>query len=103
MLNFEAYPFVRLRRRLIFLALLILVTASDRGLADEFGTGVAAYKSGRFQIAHEIFSRLARTRDARAEFALGLLYDNGEGVDVDRELAIGWYAKSAAQGYAKGQ
>jgi TPR repeat protein len=49
----------------------------------EFSAGVAAYKRGDFTAAIAEFSALAETSDARAQFALGLLYDNGEGVVSD--------------------
>jgi len=54
----------------------------------EFSAGVAAYKRGDFTAAIAEFSALAETSDARAQFALGLLYDNGEGVVSDPEQAL---------------
>jgi hypothetical protein len=86
----------------VIFVLFALAGAPNGVIADEFGAGVTAYKSGRFSVANEIFSQLTLTHDARVQFALWLMYD-GEGVNADQTLARQWYAKSAAQGYAKGQ
>lgn len=39
----------------------------------------------------------------RAQYELGLKYDNGEGVATDKNQAMAWYQQSANQGYAKAQ
>jgi len=36
--------------------------------------------------------------EADAQFLLGLMYDNGEGVPQDYKQAIKWYTKVAEQG-----
>ena len=46
---------------------------------------------------------MAETGDAIAQFNLGLLYDNGEGVPQDYAAAAGWYRKAADQGNASAQ
>jgi TPR repeat protein len=46
---------------------------------------------------------LAEQGDARAQFDLGLLYENGDGVPRDYAKARQWYEKSAAQGGTKAQ
>ena len=71
--------------------------------AADFSAGVAAYKRSDFAAAIEQFTALAGTGDARAQFALGLMYDNGEGVTADRAEAVAWYTRSAEQGYGKAQ
>ena len=45
----------------------------------------------------------AEAGDARAQYNLGLMYDNGEGVEQDFKEAIKWYQKAADQGYAEWQ
>jgi len=47
--------------------------------------------------------RLAKTRDAWAEYHLGLIYDHGLGVHRNIRVARGWYEKSSASGYASAQ
>jgi hypothetical protein len=38
------------------------------------------------------------TTDADAQFKLGMRYDKGKGVDVDKAKAFEWYQKAAKQG-----
>jgi uncharacterized protein len=45
----------------------------------------------------------AAAGDPQAEYALGLAYDNGQGVAQNDEVAFSWYRKSAEQGYAPAQ
>ena len=47
--------------------------------------------------------RLANAGDAVAQYYLGLMYYNGEGVPQYYKEAVKWYRMSAAQGYAKAQ
>ena len=47
--------------------------------------------------------RRAEKGDAKAQFDLGLKYENGEGVLQDYAEAAKWYRKAAEQGYAKAQ
>ena len=76
--------------------------AAQTAQAD-FAAGVQAYKDARYEMAHRIFGGLAAEDDPRAQFALGLLFDNGQGVSQDDRLARSWYARSAGQGFAKAQ
>ena len=69
----------------------------------DFAQGVTAYKRGDYAAAFEVFDLIARQGDPRGQFALGLMYDNGEAVDQDNEAAFDWYRKSAEQGFAKAQ
>ena len=40
---------------------------------------------------------------SKAQFNLGQMYQNGDGVTMDDKKAFEWYTKSAEQGYAGGQ
>ena len=40
---------------------------------------------------------------AAAQYNLGLMYANGQGVHQDDAQAVRWYRKAAEQGYAKAQ
>ena len=62
----------------------------------------------------EELRRAAEQGNASAQFNLGLMYDNGEGVPEDDREAVKWYRKAAEQGnlfaqynlgvmYAKGE
>jgi TPR repeat protein len=52
--------------------------------------------------AAEWFTRGA-THDPRASFALGLMYESGEGVEKDFVKAAEWYEKAAEQGHVSAQ
>jgi TPR repeat protein len=51
----------------------------------------------------EATKNLAEQGDAGAQFHLGLMYGNGEGVPQNYEQAIKWYTKAAEQGLAQAQ
>ena len=40
---------------------------------------------------------------ANAQYSLGLMYEDGEGVPQDYSNAMEWYLKAANQGHAKAQ
>jgi TPR repeat protein len=46
---------------------------------------------------------LAQRGDAHAQAILGFMYANGRGVPQSYDVAVDWYAQSAAQGDATGQ
>jgi hypothetical protein len=62
-----------------------------------------ANSRGDYATALREWRPLAEQGDARAQFDLGLLYENGDGVPRDYAKAHQWYEKSAAQGGAKAQ
>ena len=69
----------------------------------DFQAGMDAKNRGDFAKALREWRPLAEQGDARAQFYLGVLYENGDGVPEDYEKAREWYMKSAAQGEANAQ
>jgi TPR repeat protein len=70
----------------------------------DFEAGMAAYHRGDYATALREWQRLAEQWQAEeAQFNVGLLYENGQGVPQDYVQARQWYAKAAAQGYAGAQ
>ena len=69
----------------------------------DFQAGMDARNRGDFAKALREWRPLAEQGDARAQYYLGLLYENGDGVPQDYEKAREWYEKSAAQGEANAQ
>lgn len=69
----------------------------------DYQVGMDAYNRGDFKTALREWQPLADQGDARAQFSLGLLYENGDGVPRDYTKARQWYEKAAAQGDAKAQ
>lgn len=58
---------------------------------------------GYYKEAYEHHCHAARAGDARSQFALGWLYENGRGVAKDETMAAFLYGKAADQGYARAQ
>jgi uncharacterized protein len=84
------------------LLLLSLVCFAVPAWAD-FQTGMDAKNRGDFTKALREWQPLAEQGEARAQFYLGMLYENGDGVPEDYGKAREWYEKSAAQGDANAQ
>ncbi len=49
------------------------------------------------------FIRAASQGDVEAHYELGYMYDNGEGVPQDHEIAAEWYTVAAEKGHANAQ
>ena len=71
--------------------------------AGNFEDGVAAYDRKDYTTALEKFRIRAQQGSASAQFSLGFMYDNGQGVAQDYAEAVRWYKLAAAQGDAKAQ
>ena len=62
-----------------------------------------AKKFGKKAITGGLKKQANEDNNALAQYALGLLYDRGLGVEKNRQQAIKWYQKSAEQGESNGQ
>jgi len=90
--------------RLLRAALAVLVlTAAAPAAAQDFYKGMEAYRQADYGTAHREWEPLAVRGDRIAQYNMGVLYDSGLGVPVDKSLALLWYRKSAEQGFAKAQ
>ncbi len=85
----------------ILAALLLLTLAAPAWAGWE--EGVAAYERGDYATALREMRVLAMQGNAGAQFNVGLMYDNGQGVTQDYAEAVRWFRKAAEQGYAKAQ
>lgn len=84
-----------------FLALLLggmVVSAATNAGFDE---GLAAYTRGDYAAAVREWTPLATEGSADAQFVIGLLYSDGDGVPQDYSTAAYWYRKAAEQGHAR--
>ena len=97
----ENSPFIDMRS--ILLAILITAMGARIAVAGEFEVGLKAYQSGNFAEAARSLGTAATAGDARAQAALGLMYDQGKGVPRDVAKAIQLFRKSASQGHKIGQ
>ena len=75
----------------------------DKTPQEMYYVGFAYYSEGNYQEAIHWFEKATAQGDADAQFMLGFMYNNGEGVTKDHQKALYWYKKSADQGYALAQ
>ncbi|GAB2798820.1 tetratricopeptide repeat protein [Halomonas shantousis] len=85
------------------IALLIFLVVSSPILAGDFENGFAAASFGDWKTAFNLWKPLAEKDDARAQYHLAVLYDEGKGVPQDPEAALQWYRKAAEQCHSGAQ
>ena len=85
-----------------FFTFLFCLTSSV-GWSADFQKGLAAAQKGDFATALREWTPLAEQGDNRAQYNLGLMYDNGDGVVQNYKTALKWYRLSAEQGNAFAQ
>lgn len=64
----------------------------------DFNSAYAAYESGDYRQAYRALKRLARHDNVGAQYLLGLLYMNGQGVEQNSEQGLSWLQQSAENG-----
>ena len=65
-----------------------------------FSAGLDAYDAGDYETAFREWLPFAEQGDAGAQFALGVMHDEGLGVPQDYREAATWYRRAAEQGHA---
>ena len=68
-----------------------------------FDEGLAAYYRGDYATALEEWLPVAEQGHADAQYNLGSMYDEGQGVPRDAAEAAKWHRKAAVQGHADAQ
>jgi TPR repeat protein len=71
--------------------------------ADDFDTGWDAYEAGEYAEAVKWYRLAAEQGDAKAQYNLALMYDEGEGVIQNNVIAHMLYNLAGAQGYKNGR
>jgi len=92
-----------MRRTAAAFILIISLLIASPAIAGQFDDATQAYKRGDYETAHRLIKPLAEKGLPEAQFNLGLLYDNGQGVPRNYAEALTWYRKAAEQGNGKGQ
>jgi TPR repeat protein len=92
-----------IRKRLLFLPLLLSLLLVPTSASADFAAGLAAYNRRDFKTALKEFRRLALKGLAKAQYNLGVMYFRGQGVPQDYAKAVEWYRKAADQGHADSQ
>ena len=71
---------------------------------EELNTkGKEYYYAENYTKAVECYCQAAEQGYAEAQYALGICYDNGNGVAQNYTEAVKWWRKAAEQGYASAQ
>jgi hypothetical protein len=71
--------------------------------AADFKAGYMAYQRGDFAGAAKEWLALAKAGHTKAQYNIGILYDQGKGVVLDRAEAVRWWRKSAESGFRMAQ
>ena len=87
----------------VLLMVSLLTCAGGVAIAQDLDAGLKAAQAGDFQTALKEWKPLADQGDAGAQYSLGVMYANGEGVVEDDAEAARWYRLAADQGLAIAQ
>jgi TPR repeat protein len=91
----------------LMIPVLMAITACEKQSGDAVQRVVedasAAYEQGDYATAYRLIRPMAEQGYAKAQYNLGVMYHNGEGVPQDDAEAVKWYRKAAGQGLADAQ
>ena len=73
------------------------------GWSADFQKGMEAYNKGDYATALKEWKPLAEGGDTDAQYYLGIMYDEGQGVPQDYQAAAKWYTIVAEKGYPEAQ
>ena len=83
-----------IRSKILTISLCAALLAAVPAAANEYDDAVRSYASGDYNKAYKLFLPLAESGDPDAQFHLGLMYDNGLGVQQDSAIAEQWYNRA---------
>lgn len=83
----------------------LLVAAAVPGAANAgpYEVALAAAEQGDYATALRLWRSLAEQGDADAQYSLGVMYNNGDGVPRDYAEAMKWHRKAADHGNGNAQ
>ena len=90
-------------KKLLILLFFITGFSSSQTWGADFAKGLVAAQSGDYATALKEWTPLAEQGNANAQYSLGIMYHNGEGVIQDYKTAAKWYTRSAERGFAVAQ
>ena len=90
-------------RPLLFVALLLCGLAAAAAQGQDFSAGMRAHLDKDYAQSRRIFDALAAAGDARSQFMMGTIYEQGLGVPEDLAEAARWYRRAADGGNASAQ
>ncbi len=83
-------------RKILFTVLFLILSASVRA---DFNDGVFAYARGDYEKAWQTMMPLAQnSKHPYAQYYLGVMFANGQGIEKDEKEAAKWYLEASKQG-----
>jgi TPR repeat protein len=87
----------------IFATCILMLSVAAATAADSLEDAATAYRKADYATALRIYRSMADQGLAIAQFNVGLIYDNGQGVSKDEVQAMKWYRLAADQGGSDAQ
>ena len=81
----------------------ILLSFATQTAAQSLERGEEAFENGDFETALKEFTLVSEAGNARVQVFMGIMYDDGIGVELDKNEAVRWFKLSADQGYVFSQ
>ena len=81
----------------------VFLASAGVSWSADYLTGLTAYRGGDYATALRELTSLAEQGDAVAQYNLGVLYRDGQGVPQDYKTAVKWTRLAAEQGDADAQ
>ena len=88
---------------LLTLTFLFMFSGSSVVFGDDLHDGLNAFSEKYFDTAHKLFAPLAEEGNAKSQFYMGAMYNNGQGLPRDYKEAVKWYRLAAEQGHSESQ
>ena len=92
-----------MKKNLCIFLILIFFSHLSVGWSADFQKGLTAAQKGDFATALSEWKPLAELDYAPAQYNLGVMFDDGNGVVQNYKTALKWYTLAAGQGYAPAQ
>ena len=80
---------------ILCLALAVLLGSAGMSWSADLQKGWDAYRNYDYATALEVWKPLAKQRNADAQFPLGVMYEKGRGLALDRWITVKLYRRSA--------
>ena len=89
--------------KLVVSIILLVLTVTHSASGQNFLAGADAYKHKDYATALKHWKPLAMEGDAWAQYEIGWMYYDGQGVIKDSKEAVRWFRRAANQGEARAQ
>ena len=87
----------------ILVTFAVLLGSAGEGWSADYQKGLGAYNRGEYATTLGEWKPLAKQGNAGAQFRLGDMYHQGEGVPQNHKTAVKWYRLAVEQGEADAQ